>query len=52
MLQSLSNGLANKKNLVGQVTGLAWTEFGGELLTIESISYNGKGRISSYRISW
>ena len=38
-------GLANKKNLVGQVTGLAWTEFGGELLTIESISYNGKGNI-------
>ena len=38
-------GLANKKNLIGQVTGLAWTEFGGELLTIESISYNGKGNI-------
>ena len=38
-------GLANKKNLIGQVTGLAWTEFGGELLTIESISFNGKGNI-------
>ena len=38
-------GLAHKKNLIGQVTGLAWTEFGGELLTIESISFNGKGNI-------
>ena len=31
--------------LVGQVTGLAWTEVGGELLTIEASHIDGKGRI-------
>lgn len=31
------------KNLVGVVTGLAWTEVGGELLSIESVSMPGKG---------
>ena len=44
-VEKFKYGLANNKNLIGQVTGLAWTEFGGELLTIESISYNGKGSI-------
>ena len=44
-VEKFKYGLANNKNLIGQVTGLAWTEFGGELLTIESISYNGKGNI-------
>ena len=29
-------GYANKKNQIGQVTGLAWTQVGGELLTIEA----------------
>ncbi len=38
-------GLANKENQVGQVTGLAWTEVGGELLTIESAVMPGKGNI-------
>ena len=37
-------GLANKENQVGQVTGLAWTEVGGELLTIETIAMPGKGK--------
>lgn len=37
-------GLANKENQVGQVTGLAWTEVGGELLTIETIAMSGKGK--------
>jgi len=37
-------GLAEKKNQVGQVTGLAWTEVGGELLTIESSVMPGKGK--------
>lgn len=32
------------KNLVGVVTGLAWTEVGGELLSIEAISVQGKGK--------
>lgn len=38
-------GLASKENQVGQVTGLAWTEVGGELLTIESVLLPGKGKV-------
>ena len=38
-------GIAEKDNAVGQVTGLAWTEVGGELLTIEASHIAGKGRI-------
>jgi len=38
-------GIAEKTNQVGQVTGLAWTEVGGELLTIEAIVMPGKGTI-------
>jgi len=38
-------GIAEKENAVGQVTGLAWTEVGGELLTIEASHIDGKGRI-------
>jgi ATP-dependent Lon protease len=37
-------GMAEKHNQVGQVTGLAWTEVGGELLTIESAVLPGKGK--------
>lgn len=37
-------GLANKENQIGQVTGLAWTEVGGELLTIETVAIPGKGK--------
>ena len=36
-------GLADEKDLVGQVTGLAWTEVGGELLRIEAALVPGKG---------
>lgn len=36
-------GEAEEKSRVGQVTGLAWTEFGGELLTIEAATMPGKG---------
>jgi len=39
-----SYGMAEKANQVGQVTGLAWTEVGGELLTIESVRLPGKGK--------
>lgn len=39
-----SYGMAEKKNQVGQVTGLAWTEVGGDLLTIESVMLPGKGK--------
>ena len=38
-------GRAEKKNQVGQVVGLAWTEVGGDLLTIESAVMPGKGNI-------
>jgi ATP-dependent Lon protease len=37
-------GMAEKDNQVGQVTGLAWTEVGGELLTIEAVTMPGKGK--------
>jgi ATP-dependent Lon protease len=37
-------GMAEKQNQVGQVTGLAWTEVGGELLTIEAVAMPGKGK--------
>jgi len=39
-------GLAEENDQVGQVTGLAWTEVGGELLTIEAVVVPGKGKIS------
>lgn len=38
-------GVAEEENQVGQVTGLAWTQVGGELLTIESAAVAGKGRV-------
>ena len=38
-------GRAEEKDQVGQVTGLAWTEVGGELLTIESTMVPGKGKM-------
>jgi ATP-dependent Lon protease len=40
-----SFGVAEKQNQVGQVTGLAWTEVGGELLTIEAVVLPGKGKV-------
>ncbi|MHA6847032.1 endopeptidase La [Ralstonia syzygii] len=39
-------GLAGKEDQVGQVTGLAWTEVGGDLLTIEAAVMPGKGNIT------
>ncbi|AYB51516.1 endopeptidase La [Ralstonia solanacearum] len=39
-------GLAGKEDQVGQVTGLAWTEVGGDLLTIEAALMPGKGNIT------
>ena len=38
-------GVADKSNVIGQVTGLAWTQVGGELLTIETSNVPGKGRV-------
>ena len=40
-----SFGMAEKENQVGQVTGLAWTEVGGELLTVEAVVLPGKGKV-------
>jgi len=42
-----SYGMAEKKNQVGQVSGLAWTEVGGELLTIEAAIMPGKGKMTT-----
>ena len=41
------HGRADTENQIGQVTGLAWTSVGGELLTIESTVVPGKGKLSS-----
>lgn len=38
-------GLAEKHSQIGEVTGLAWTSAGGDLLTIEATSYKGKGKL-------
>ena len=43
-VQRFDYGLAAKENQVGQVTGLAWTQVGGDLLTIESVAMPGKGK--------
>ncbi len=40
-------GIAEKHNQIGQVTGLAWTEVGGELLTIEAVVLPGKGKMTT-----
>jgi ATP-dependent Lon protease len=44
-VRKFSFGMAEKENQVGQVNGLAWTEVGGDLLTIEAAVLPGKGNI-------
>jgi ATP-dependent Lon protease len=44
-VQRFDFGMAEKDNQVGQVVGLAWTEVGGDLLTIEAITMPGKGGV-------
>ena len=39
-------GMAEEADAIGLVTGLAWTEVGGELLTIEAVMLSGKGRVT------
>jgi ATP-dependent Lon protease len=46
-VRKFSFGMAEKKNQIGQVTGLAWTEVGGELLTVEAAVMPGKGKVQS-----
>jgi len=43
-VKQFRHGKAEEKNQIGQVTGLAWTEVGGELLTIEAAILDGKGK--------
>jgi len=45
-VKKFRHGLADEKDQVGQVTGLAWTEVGGELLRIEAALMPGKGTLS------
>ena len=42
-VRKFKHGMSDEENQVGAVTGLAWTEVGGELLTIESVTVPGKG---------
>ncbi|NDH43983.1 MAG: endopeptidase La, partial [Betaproteobacteria bacterium] len=46
-VQRFTFGIAEKENQIGQVTGLAWTEVGGELLTVEAAAVPGKGKAVS-----
>jgi ATP-dependent Lon protease len=43
-VQKFDYGKAEEENKIGQVNGLAWTQVGGELLTIEAIAVEGKGK--------
>ena len=45
-VQRFDYGKADKQNQIGQVTGLAWTQVGGDLLTIETTSVVGKGKMT------
>ena len=44
-VKKFSYGVAEEENQVGQVTGLAWTSVGGELLTLEASAVTGNGRV-------
>jgi len=44
-VRKFRHGVSEEENQVGAVTGLAWTEVGGELLTIESVTVPGKGQV-------
>jgi ATP-dependent Lon protease len=46
-VRKFRHGMSDEENQVGAVTGLAWTEVGGELLTIESVTVPGKGAVKT-----
>lgn len=46
-VRKFKHGVSEEEPQVGAVTGLAWTEVGGELLTIESVTTPGKGEIKT-----
>ena len=51
-VRKFSYGRAEDKDQVGIVTGLAWTQVGGELLNIEAVSMPGKGRQTKRPAHW
>ncbi|MBS0503897.1 MAG: endopeptidase La [Proteobacteria bacterium] len=46
-VRKFRHGVSEEENQIGAVTGLAWTEVGGELLTIESVTVPGKGQVKT-----
>lgn len=46
-VRKFRHGMSDREDQVGAVTGLAWTEVGGELLTIETVTAAGKGQIKT-----
>lgn len=46
-VRKFRHGMGEEEHQIGAVTGLAWTEVGGELLTIESVTVPGKGLIKT-----
>jgi ATP-dependent Lon protease len=46
-VQRYRHGVGEEEDQIGAVTGLAWTEVGGELLTIEAVTVPGKGQIKT-----
>ena len=44
-VRKFRHGVSDREDQVGAVTGLAWTEVGGELLTIEAVTASGKGQV-------
>lgn len=46
-VRKFKHGVSDESAQIGAVTGLAWTEVGGELLTIESVTTQGKGNIKT-----
>ncbi len=46
-VRKFRHGIGEEEHQIGAVTGLAWTEVGGELLTIESVTVPGKGQIKT-----
>jgi ATP-dependent Lon protease len=48
-VRKFRHGVSEEEHQVGAVTGLAWTEVGGELLTIESVTVPGKGAVKHHR---
>ena len=46
-VQRFRHGVSEEEDQIGAVTGLAWTEVGGELLTIEAVTVPGKGQIKT-----